>query len=1034
MSESILNALMQLFAIVANADEEEVSEKARQIVQTYLRQHLNKQFADEYLQLFENYLDFYRRDTHLNTEKRRKRGAATAVKVLKICEKINASLHQKEKVIVFMRLLEFIYEDERISENEKDFIVAVADTFKIDQTEYNDLNAFVQDRYEDMAETNMLVINNDTSDDEAPDGLWFEKNRPKNMQQQRKHIYNENMEGQLVILHITSINLYLFRYQGKSNIYLKNNNILPGTTYILDHGAIIKGPRIRPIYFSNITGQFMEWESKAKIFLHADNVEFRFKNSENGVKNFSLFEESGYLVGIMGGSGVGKSTFLNVLNGKLPPNEGKVTINGYDIHQDRQHLEGIIGYVPQDDLLIEELTVFQNLYFNAKLCFSNYSDQQIIKTITQILYDLDLYEIKDLTVGNPLKKFISGGQRKRLNIGLELMREPSVLFVDEPTSGLSSMDSETVMLLLKQQTLRGRLVVVNIHQPSSEIFKLFDKVLIMDKGGRLIYNGNPIDAVVYFKQASNHINADESECPTCGNVNAEQILQIVEEKVVDEYGKFTRERRINAAEWYDLYKQKQQVSVPEEKDGRKQRLPQNNFSVPDEFKQFEIFSLRNILSKLTNKQYLLINFLEAPLLAVILGYFTKYLTEGSYIFSENKNLPIYLFMSIVVALFLGLTVSAEEIIKDRRIRERESFLNLSHFAYINSKVFILFIISAIQMLSFVLVGNLILEIKGLTWQYWLILFTTAASGNLVGLNISSALNSVINIYILIPFILVPQLLLGGAMVDFDDLHDSLRHEKYVPVVGDLMTSRWAYEALAVAQFKNNAFEQHFFEYDRKISYYTFQASFLLPELKALTDASLHNLNNGINQQKTRQNLRILSHEIRELEREVPTIFYTYYENLTPETFHATAAQQTKVYLDSLMEYFREKQSMAKAQRDSVVNALTEEHGREWLVALKEDFHNEKLADFMQNKMNFTKIKATGNELIAKKDPVLMYPESNWGRAHFYAPVKIIWGRAIDTILFNISVIWLITVLLYIALLGSWLHKILHFFARLRWKK
>lgn len=135
-----------------------------------------------------------------------------------------------------------------------------------------------------------------------------------------------------------------------------------------------------------------------------------------------------------------------------------------------------------------------------------------------------------------------------------------------------------------------------------------------------------------------------------------------------------------------------------------------------------------------------------------------------------------------------------------------------------------------------------------------------------------------------------------------------------------------------------------------------------------------------------------------------------------------------------MEYFREKQSMAKAQRDSVVNALTEEHGREWLVALKEDFHNEKLADFMQNKMNFTKIKATGNELIAKKDPVLMYPESNWGRAHFYAPVKIIWGRAIDTILFNISVIWLITVLLYIALLGSWLHKILHFFARLRWKK
>ena len=101
----------------------------------------------------------------------------------------------------------------------------------------------------------------------------------------------------------------------------------------------------------------------------------------------------------------------------------------------------------------------------------------------RVLMDIDLIGIKNLAVGDPINKYISGGQRKRLNIALELIREPSVLFADEPTSGLSSMDSEMVMLLLKEQTLKGRLVIVNIHQPSSDIYKLFDKLLIMDKGG-----------------------------------------------------------------------------------------------------------------------------------------------------------------------------------------------------------------------------------------------------------------------------------------------------------------------------------------------------------------------------------------------------------------------------------------------------------------------------------------------------------------------------------------------------------------------
>ena len=146
------------------------------------------------------------------------------------------------------------------------------------------------------------------------------------------------------------------------------------------------------------------------------------------------------------------------------------------------------------------------------------------------------------------------------------------------------------------------------------------------------------------------------------------------------------------------------------------------------------------------------------------------LGSETYIFSENENLPAYLFMCVITSLFLGLIISAEEIVKDRKILKRESFLNLSWFSYLNSKIMIMFLISAIQTISFILIGNFILEIKGMTFSYWFILFTTSCFANMMGLNISSAFNSVITIYILIPFIIIPQLLFSGVLVKFDRLH------------------------------------------------------------------------------------------------------------------------------------------------------------------------------------------------------------------------------------------------------------------------
>jgi len=1026
MNESILRALMRLFAIIANVNIDGVSNRARNIVEAYLKLQLTQDLVDEYLLLFDEYLRVHHQGSKTDSDKVKKRTSLNSVKVLMICNEINEELQQKEKVIVLVRLFEFIGEDEFVTDRELDFIKTVAETFNIFEVEYQNIKGFVIGKINEMANHNKLLVID--ADENLEKGIGNEEHT-QNHVTLKNHITEKHLTGQIFILHVESTNTFLFKTTGDDTIYLNSHNIVPQRTYVFDNGAVIKSPKISPIYYSDISSKFFHSSSNEKLLFQAKDIEFQFKNSENGIHNFTFSEESGTLIGIMGGSGVGKSTLLNVFNGNLKPQSGAITINGYELHNehDKDKLKGVIGYVPQDDLLIDELSVFQNLYYNAKLCFRDFTEREIIKAVVRVLVDLDLIEIKHLTVGDPLNKFISGGQRKRLNIGLELIREPSILIVDEPTSGLSSMDSEMVMSLLKEQTIKGKLVLVNIHQPSSDIFKLFDKILVMDRGGYPVYYGNPIDAVVYFKTISNHVNAVESECVTCGNVNPEQILQILEAKMVNEYGKFTRNRKISPKEWYTFYKEKIE-SVRKFKPVEKNELPKNFFKVPSRLKQFWIFSIRNLLSKLTNKQYLLINFLEAPLLSLILAYFTKY-TYGNatnthaYIFSENENIPAYLFMSVIVALFLGLTVSAEEIIRDRRILMRESFLNLSKFSYLNSKILILFILSAIQMLSFILVGNTILEIEGMTFKYWMILFSTAACANMIGLNISASLNSVVNIYIMIPFILVPQLLFSGVIVNFDKIHKQFASVEYVPIIGDIMTSRWAYEALAVTQFRYNKYETNFFAVDKEFSMANYRFMCLLPELENKLNESKRIIDAKGDKKLLEKNLQILQYHFTILEVE-SKIKFQMNNQLVVEKFNEEAYNQTYQFVEKLKSYYESKQTKAIQKKDKIISDLKKSKKDDLVIEkLKNTHYNKRLADLVLNKNEINTFKESDGKLEQIKDPVFKSPKATHGRAHFYAPTKRIGKYEIETRWFNVIFIWFTSFMFYLSLIFDWFRKL-----------
>ena len=433
MSESILKALMLLFAIIARpvtGDEPEGSDYSdrRRVVEEFLKNQLNQELVTEYLKVFDYYYNLYQ-EKQSEKSKSKKRTSSSSVRVLKICSQINEELIQQQKVVVLIRLLEFVKPEEgEVTEQEMAFISTVSETFYIPETEFTLLRDFVLNPFEQiLPHPNILVVNNDKHYEKL--GI--------------KHIYSENILDEIKIVFVESANILFLRYKGNHELYLNGHLVQNDKIFVLNNGSSIRNSKIKPIYFSDIVGRFAQDKIKEKIVFDVQGIEFRFKSGKTGLHHMSFTEESGHLVGIMGASGAGKSTLLNVLNGSEAPSLGKVCINGIDIHNQKNLVEGQIGFVSQDDLLIEELTVYQNLYFNAKLCFDNYNSEELDEAVNKMLMSLGLYEIKDMKVGSPLNKKISGGQRKRLNIALELIREPAILFLDEPTSGLSSRDSET---------------------------------------------------------------------------------------------------------------------------------------------------------------------------------------------------------------------------------------------------------------------------------------------------------------------------------------------------------------------------------------------------------------------------------------------------------------------------------------------------------------------------------------------------------------------------------------------------------------
>ena len=952
MTDIILSSFISLFALFGK--EEQVDERwAKDMLISYLHRHFGIRNTDLYVDLYSDMRMAYEMTDDLNTQET----------VSGICSNLHGKIRTSEEALLLLRLMEFCGGNGIQSVEMFDTMAA---HFHIPERQYRNFFDFVNN-----CETEYVKLH---------------------------HL--AGFEGVLKTLYDTETGLLLFSYDGQDKVLLNDIPILPGAYQVWLQSSVLKGMNSNPVYYSSIIACYQkEHDTTQAVTFCGRDINFRFPNSDNGMHDLSFTLRNGELLAIMGGSGTGKTTLLSLLNGTLTPQQGTITINGHSITEPAA--KALIGFVPQDDLLIEELTVYQNLWYTAKFCFEGMSDEDLDRRVMKTLKDLGLDAAKDLKVGSPIHKFISGGQRKRLNIALELIREPAVLFLDEPTSGLSSADTEKVINLLKEQTLKGKLIVVNIHQPSSDVYKLFDRLWLLDKGGYPVYDGNPIDAVTYFKEAANYADAETSACPTCGNVNPEIVLNIIDEKALNSSGELSDERKTTPQEWHELYLKVQAKKGVEPV--AVSAVPPSDQKKPGALKQFGIFLGRTIRTKITNTQYMAIALLQAPLLALVCGYLTRFAPPEGYSVMNNKNLVSYFFMAVIVATFTGMSGSAEEIFKDRALLKRERFLHLSYGSYIWSKIVFMGALSLVQTLLFILVGNTMMGIQGLFTTWWLILFVTAFLANLTGLLLSQCLSSIVAIYISIPMLLIPQILLCGLVVSFSDLTPKSTTGN-VPLVGNLIPSRWAYEALAVSSFTDNAYEKEFFEVDRQKYENQFYNMGYLYELQS--------------------QLQTLRDEQKNHKPVDPNHIEVIHDNLPRVTaFCGIQPYQGAYDYQSLYNYMQEaeknltkRSNKLALERDAIMSKLLRTAGKDGVLQLKRDNYNLKLEDCVVGADQHSMVDVIDNCIVPRTGLIFLTPFTSCGNAPFYSSEKVVGSWHIKTLWFNISIMLLMSILCIVLLL------------------
>ncbi|MCX8111760.1 MAG: ATP-binding cassette domain-containing protein [Bacteroidia bacterium] len=778
-----------------------------------------------------------------------------------ILRSVAQQLPRSLRYLLYAYVMQLAHADKVFQPEEERFLEEMAREFEIPPSERVLIERFAHaGRIRDIDSPQLLIVG--ASDKEVAPSV--------------RHL-KLPLSGYVAFLYLPSVELILMRLMGvQMEAHLNGHWVHGDVIRVFSEGSLLR-VKGYVLSYKEVLEQFRPAPFQERLLWEVRRLTHKFKDGRVAIHPVSFEVVQGRLVGIMGPSGAGKSTLLRLLSGQITPSGGKVYLNGRNIHTERRAIQGLLGYVPQEDLLIEELTVWENVYYAARLAYP--SDAEAREATEKTLKLLGLGGVAHLPVGSPLHPVISGGQRKRVNIALEVVRGPLVLFVDEPTSGLSSSDAVQVVELLQALAREGRIVFFTLHQPSSEIYKKLDHLLFLDEGGYTIYWGSPIAALQHFRRAAGLVESEQVECPSCRRVEPESLFDIVQQKRIDETGRISEQRHVPPERWYQIFWRdyvppKTQVEVPTPR----ARPPA---SVR---RQALVLWAREGLRKWRTRLSTAALVLAAPLLGLIVGLTLRYYPEGQpYTLFGNDNLPTVLFTNILAILFLGMLSSAEELLRDRKIRLREAFLHLSWFSYLHAKLFWVALFSAIQVTLYWGVVALLIGIEANWGATWMLLYIVALLSNLLSLNLSDTFTQPVPIYVLIPILIIPQLVLSGAVIPYDKFNPLLRGERPVPLLADFSFTRWAYEAQAVLHFTENPYQRHLYPLKAEQSLLRYHLLHELPLRRQRGDLASYLRSWGVPsadslEQLLRQRLRQISGRLSLEESALPSELRLRYHN------------------------------------------------------------------------------------------------------------------------------------------------------------
>ena len=593
---------------------------------------------------------------------------------------------------------------------------------------------------------------------------------------------------------------------------------------------------------------------EGKLFVEGWNLTYRVKKFAGDVvkilDNASMVVHPGELVGILGPSGHGKNTMLNALirnlkvnkrfrsNGDVVPAlEGETWINTEPLGPNYHAYMRIIGFVPQDDLVHPELTVREALRYTHSLRLpADHSKEEIEARIEQVLEALQLDpRIWDQQIGSLEKRGISGGERKRVNIAIELLTDPDILVLDEPTSGLASTDALNVVEILHEIAGRGKTVIFTVHQPSTKILKLVDKIAVIAKTTMLDIKeereagvgGHRAGVVTYYGPAYGERDAD-GNLPECAVrfffedrmaeegyldedsewddilLDADAILEGLDQRPLafwkdkyyyellsEEAQEAARKSGIEEGWGTSLFRRYIVDRSIHQENRSSQPPPARLRRAPNLGRQWWTLTLRFALNKWKDTGSMMLLVSQAPLISL----FMIWVYNSTRNDALNNMVHIPLFLLVTVAVWFGCSNSAREIVAERAIFHRERMLGQSIGAYIASKVVVLALLSLFQCMVLLGLLYIFLGLYGDFPLMLLVMFMAAFGGIGMGFVVSTVASSPSAANALVPMALIPQLIYGGLMQPLAQM------DAASALMAQATPTRWGYEALLLLEEK-----------------------------------------------------------------------------------------------------------------------------------------------------------------------------------------------------------------------------------------